>query len=317
METITMWADMSSSAATNAHRNAPDTHVRNAILSTEDATKIRKDAELAIEKDKKIREMRVFRSKSGEVYGFVKDGRIYLDPRIASAETAVHEYGHLWAEALRKANPEAWKRLTDDLLSHEDVVEQVKKLYPELEGDELAEEVFTHFAGRRGAERLRAERNKAIKEEHTVMGKARIAVAFERLREALQRFWEAARDLFAGRNEKLSEYTAEDFADMMMADLMNGWKPGPGEGGRKKTTSGERSGADSGNSSSEGLLSGSSEHLSRNALAPRKDAANLRRNTESIKRNIQKIANEGFKNSLGSAGQCVRALGKELGLGIK
>ena len=51
METITMWAEMSSSAATNAHKNAPDTHVRNAILSTEDAAKIRKDAETAILND--------------------------------------------------------------------------------------------------------------------------------------------------------------------------------------------------------------------------------------------------------------------------
>ena len=53
METITMWAEMSSSAATNARRNAPDTHVQNAILSTEDAAKIRRDAEIAIENDEK------------------------------------------------------------------------------------------------------------------------------------------------------------------------------------------------------------------------------------------------------------------------
>ena len=48
METITMWAELSSKA-TNAQQNAaPDTHVRNAILST-DIAKIRKDAEIAME----------------------------------------------------------------------------------------------------------------------------------------------------------------------------------------------------------------------------------------------------------------------------
>ena len=52
METITMWAEMSP-AATNAQRKvAHDTHVRNAILST-DAAKIRKDAENAIAEDVK------------------------------------------------------------------------------------------------------------------------------------------------------------------------------------------------------------------------------------------------------------------------
>ena len=44
METINMWAEMSSKA-TNAQQNAaPDMYVQNAILST-DAAKIRKDAE--------------------------------------------------------------------------------------------------------------------------------------------------------------------------------------------------------------------------------------------------------------------------------
>ena len=47
METINMWAEMSSKA-TNAQQNAaPDMYVQNAILST-DAAKIRKDAEDAI-----------------------------------------------------------------------------------------------------------------------------------------------------------------------------------------------------------------------------------------------------------------------------
>jgi len=44
METINMWAEMSSKA-TNAQQNAaPGMYVQNAILST-DAAKIRKDAE--------------------------------------------------------------------------------------------------------------------------------------------------------------------------------------------------------------------------------------------------------------------------------
>ncbi len=39
---------------------------------------------------------RFLRTAGGEVYGLVKDGRIYLDPKVATAETAVHEYTHLW-----------------------------------------------------------------------------------------------------------------------------------------------------------------------------------------------------------------------------
>ncbi|MCR4770024.1 MAG: hypothetical protein K5874_07450 [Bacteroidaceae bacterium] len=100
METINIWAELSPSAATNARKNAPDTHVRNAILSTEDAAKIRKDAETAIENDEKNHEMRnnakFFCTPEGEVYGFTYKGAIYIDPRVATAETPMHEYAHLW-----------------------------------------------------------------------------------------------------------------------------------------------------------------------------------------------------------------------------
>ena len=104
-----------------------------------------------------------FRTKDGEVYGYTMDGKIYIDPRVATAETPVHEYVHLWAESLMKANPEAWARLREQILGQDDVLAYVKRLYPELEGDELVEEVFAHFAGRRGAERLRQERDRAAR----------------------------------------------------------------------------------------------------------------------------------------------------------
>lgn len=32
----------------------------------------------------------------------MKDGKIYIDPRAAPAESRVHEYSHLWAEGLRR-----------------------------------------------------------------------------------------------------------------------------------------------------------------------------------------------------------------------
>lgn len=51
MDTITMWADVSD-RVNNASRRNPAVHVQN-VISTMDAAKIRKDAELAIEKDEK------------------------------------------------------------------------------------------------------------------------------------------------------------------------------------------------------------------------------------------------------------------------
>ena len=52
-----------------------------------------------------------FRTPAGEAYGFVKDGKIYIDSRKAGSEVYIHEYSHLWAEGLKQRNPKAWEKL--------------------------------------------------------------------------------------------------------------------------------------------------------------------------------------------------------------
>lgn len=178
--------------------------------------------------------VKFFRTESGEAYGFTMGGKIYLDPKIATAETPVHEYTHLWAAALRAANPKAWEQLKNELEKDKELVAYVRGLYPELAesngsngsnglSDELAEEVFAHFSGRRGAERLRAEQERMEGETRSIVGKAKVIAMFENLRNALKKFWDAARDLFAGKGVK--NESAEDFADMVLADLVGGYNP--------------------------------------------------------------------------------------------
>ena len=92
---------------------------------------------------------RFLRTADGEVYGLVKDGRIYLDPKVATAETAVHEYTHLWGDMLRRKDSEQWSRTVKEL-KNSVLWEEVKELYPELKtDDEIADEVLSTFSGRR------------------------------------------------------------------------------------------------------------------------------------------------------------------------
>ena len=82
---------------------------------------------------------RFFRTRNGDAYGFTLNGKIYLDPRIATSETAVHEYSHLWAQALRKGNADEWRNVTG-LMKDSPVWNEVRELYPELRSeDEIAE----------------------------------------------------------------------------------------------------------------------------------------------------------------------------------
>ena len=100
---------------------------------------------------------RIFRTKDGEAYGYTKDGKIYLDPKIATSETPINEYTHLWCDMLRRKDYKQWQHLVKELKGTK-LWEEVKKNYKELTtDDDIADETLTTLSGRRGAERLRGE----------------------------------------------------------------------------------------------------------------------------------------------------------------
>ena len=165
--------------------------------------------------------VRLFKTSSGEVYGFVKDGKIYLDLKHATAETAIHEYTHLWASALRRVNPRAWKSIRKQLKGFE-LWADIASRYPELKGDEdaLADEVLAQYSGKRGAQRIEEEMKKA-ENATDLVGKARVLAAFNSLKEALKTFWTEVADFFGMDYYK----SVEDAADKAMIDLMRGVNP--------------------------------------------------------------------------------------------
>ena len=193
---------------------------RRASLASETEDVARED-QILLGVDNADGEQRFLRTASGEVYGLVKDGRIYLDPKVATAETAVHEYTHLWGDMLRRKDSEQWSHTVKEL-KNSVLWEEVKELYPELKtDDEIADEVLSTFSGRRGAERLREEARRVADGEGGVFTKAKAIETLERVKEAIARFWEGVAKMF-GINRYRS---AEELADMAMRDLINGVKP--------------------------------------------------------------------------------------------
>ena len=163
---------------------------------------------------------RFFRTPRGEAYGFTIGGRIYIDPRIASAETPIHEYSHLWAEALRHGNAGEWRNVVG-LMKGTPAWEETKSRYPELAtDDEIADEVLATYSGRRGAERLREQQRKIAGGRGAVVGKAEAIAALEQVKEALRRFWKAVADFL-----HISFSTAEEVADRVVSDLLEGVNP--------------------------------------------------------------------------------------------
>lgn len=67
-------------------------------------------------------DIRFFRISDGHAYGFTVGGKIYIEQRIATADTPIHEYAHLWASAMRKLNPNHASTLdAEQTLLHEAV----------------------------------------------------------------------------------------------------------------------------------------------------------------------------------------------------
>lgn len=181
-------------------------------------------------KDAKITDhIRFFRTANGEAYGFTVGGKIYIDPRIATSETPVHEYAHLWASALRSGNPKEWQNVVG-LMKGTGVWEEVKKRYSELNtDDEIADEVIATYSGRRGAERLREEAHKVAESNGDVFEKTKAISALGRVKESLKKFWKGVCDFL-----HIHYKSAEEVADRVMKDLLDGVEPrkiGKGEAG--------------------------------------------------------------------------------------
>lgn len=185
--------------------------------------KVRQNPETAKDSERKM-----FKTPDGHAYGFTYKGKIYIDPRIATAETPIHEYGHLWAEMKRQTSPEEWDRIKEVLMRDEIVkpfIEKVMREYPELTGegkeDAFVEEVLTQFSGRHGAEKLR----KMAEEIKNDLGGDATAetiaqAAIRKVKGILNDFWKGVADMMGWHYT-----TAEDIADAVLRDLLNGVNP--------------------------------------------------------------------------------------------
>lgn len=152
-----------------------------------------------------------FRSGAHQAYGFVHNGTIYIDPRIATAETPLHEYIHLWAEVLRQRNPQEWQNIVRMMKDTPEVWNYVIQNYPHLKtDDQIADEALAQFSGKRGYKKLQ-ELVDGKQDADTIMGK---------MMEALAKFWNHVAEFFG------IHYTnKEEVADRILYDLLNEVNP--------------------------------------------------------------------------------------------
>lgn len=173
------------------------------------------------EADAKIYEdYKFFRSSDGTVYGFVHDGKIYIDPSIATSEVPIHEYTHIWSGKLRSANPKEWDNIIS-LMKGTTIWNEVKNSNENLKTDsDIADEVLALYSGRRGSQRIEAEFENVIKEDSSLLDKAKAMNAIHKVKQAINKFWKAVTDFF-----HMHFGSADEVADTVLRDFLNEVNP--------------------------------------------------------------------------------------------
>lgn len=156
---------------------------------------------------------RLLKTDKGNIYGFVKNGEIYLDPEALNPNVAIHEYAHLWIEAMKTVNPELWKRgieIAKELPEWQEVLNN--PAYSDIHNNEevMAEEVLAHYLGKNGASKLRelAERDDVA------------ITLIQKVRAWIREFWSDVKSILEEwTGEDLSKVTVEHFQTSLLKDL--------------------------------------------------------------------------------------------------
>ena len=168
---------------------------------------------------KNVNKLNEFKTSKGEIWGFTTNGKIYLDPTVANTETPIHEYTHIWADAIRENNPKEWSNIIG-FMKTTTLWGQIKRDYPELKTeDDVADEVLATYSGKRGADKLRKEMSR-MSNHGNMTEKAAAARSLGRMEHILNRFWKAVSDFL-----HIHFTSAENVADRPLKDLLDGVDP--------------------------------------------------------------------------------------------
>lgn len=195
--------------------------VRNALAKAGIEVIEATDEEVQAQKEK------VLHNANSTLMGWVDvDGKIHLSKSGMNAETAIHEYTHLWVEGMRTNNLELWEQIRDMLIKDNPMYDEIRKspAYANIKNnnDKIAEEILARISGKQNAKRIEDAARKLMDENPGTEGAIKAASLIERLRDALNRFWTwCGKTLFG----KKGNITVDQVTEMVLADLVNNVNP--------------------------------------------------------------------------------------------
>ena len=97
--------------------------------------------------------------KDGEqVYGFVSNGVVYLNPDLLNTNTPIHEFAHLWNSLIKQKEPELWNEGVG-LVKDSSYMDEVRKnpYYSQLSEEDQLDEAMAMAIGDFGAKEIESK----------------------------------------------------------------------------------------------------------------------------------------------------------------
>lgn len=164
------------------------------------------------------------RTPQGTIYGWSVNGKIYLTEAGINPDTPIHEYTHLWAEAMMIKNKKGWdsiKALLKDNPIWNEVVADANYSNIADNEDAVASEVLSRISGRKNAAKMEEEAQRAIDEAKGVFEKAEATTILTNLKKALNSLWKwVSKNIF-----DVKEFSSiNEVTDKVLYDLIHGTK---------------------------------------------------------------------------------------------
>lgn len=163
---------------------------------------------------------RFLKDKSGTIYGWTSNGNIYLTKDGMNPRTLLHEYTHLWSNAMQIANPEGWQSIKE--IMREDPLwnkVQSDSNYVDIVDDEdmLVSEVLSRRSERNNTALLATQAQKVLREGAHDKDYQANQLLFK-MKEVLNMFWDwVTTKLFSMK----SFQSEEQVSNRILYDLVN------------------------------------------------------------------------------------------------
>lgn len=179
-------------------------------------------------------------NKNGQAYGFIKDGRVYLDPTYLNNNTPIHEFGHVWnafakeyrpdlyAKGLELINGEGGKVYLQSVLDSNEYVKVIRELYgknaiKKVDGKNQINEAHENYN-----EIKEYVSDEALAKAIGDKGEAFVNEAQKRgFKDWMNRLFAAIKKITGiskVSDEKLQDMSLNDFTNAVLSDLLGGKK---------------------------------------------------------------------------------------------